>query len=427
MHALVEQLRRSATAQVALGNAAGAGLGLLLLLVLSRSLGVTGYGQIAPVLTMIDLGQLLIDTLLAAGVVTVASRRMTLQDADDALYTGLLLRLAGGLIYAAILVLAAEWLSRKMLPDLPLAVWMMRSAGIAGGFLAVQSALIGISQITNRFHSVAISSSYKNLCRLGAALLCLGLGVRDPALLGIALAVSGLVALAATMVTCRGRFGSGRFSPQIAHEMLAINKWMVLASVSIVASRVDIMLLSAFSTPDQVAYYAASLQLCVAIGILSQAIVTTQLPHVSRLEERDEMRRYAVTWVKRAPWSLLAVAVFPFVSPWLLSGLMGGDFRPGHRVFDLLFASSMLTLVMNPLLLTLFPLGSARLFGLIALLQVLGKWAIAWVVILPYGATGLAGADVLTKLTAAGAILWFVFHALGKGSAPADPAQARDS
>jgi O-antigen/teichoic acid export membrane protein len=420
---LARRLRRSDTFKVTLGNGLGAGLGLAVLLVLSRALGAGGYGRVAPMLAVIDLGQLLIDTLLAAGVVTVASRAMAESDgrngAANSVRTGFLLRAAAGVIYAALFLLGAEVLAPALFADAPHAAAVVRLAGFSGGVMAVQSALIGIAQIRQQFTRVALAASYKNLLRLTAIAACLLLGHVELVTLALALTLAGLAAMAATALTVeRGGITAGRYDAAAAREMLAINKWMALAAISIVASRIDIMLLSAFSTPEQVAFYAAAMQICIAIGIVSQAIVTTQLPKVSRYHRREDMRDYLARWMRRAPGAIMVVLVMPFLSPWLLPALMGESFAAGHRVFDLLFASSMLTLVMNPVLLVLFPLGSARLFGLTALAQVLGKWAITALVIESHGAAGLAWADITTKLLAAGAILALLSRLLRRDGEP---------
>lgn len=419
-------IQASHTAMVTLGNGFGAGLGLVVLIVLSRALGADGYGRIAPALTIIDLGQLLVDTLLAAGVVTVASRAMASESNPacensgmDAIRTGLLLRAGAGLLYASAFLLFAEWLAPALFREAPFAATIVRLAGIGGGLMAFQSALIGIAQIRQEFGRVALAASYKNLFRLIAIAFFLLANQTGTAVLALGLTISGIAALVATAVTV-GRAGyiAPRYDRDAARAMLSINKWMALASISIVSSRIDIMLLSAFSTSKQVAFYAASMQLCIAIGIVSQAIVTTQLPRISRYEDPGEMRDYLRKWLHRMPSAFLIIFVVPFISPWLLPTLMGESFVGGSRVFDLLFASSMISLLMNPVLIVLFPLGSARYFGLTALFQVLAKWAITLFVISDHGAIGLGWADIVTKVAASLVILSVLSRKLNGSRVP---------
>ncbi|MCT4558962.1 MAG: oligosaccharide flippase family protein [Pelagimonas sp.] len=414
------RLTRSDTARVTLGNGLGAGLGFVVLMVMTRSLGAEGYGAIAPALAIMDMGQLLIDTLLAAGVVTVASRAQEAPEgqaqADHVLATGTWLRIAGGLIYAALFVLGAAWLAPLMFPGQPNGAALVRLAGLTGGMLAMQSALIGGLQIRQRFGAVAISAAMKNLFRLLAVGLCFGLGWVAPLALGAALTLAGLVALmAVAVVGAPGYLRRVRPEPNALRDILGINKWMVLASLAIVSGRIDVLILSAWSSPRDVAFYAGAMQLCIGIGILSQAIVTTQLPKVAKYSTNQEVLGYIRRWAGRLPLALAPVALMPFVASWIVSAVLGPDFGAAGPVFAVLFASSMITLVMNPVLLLLFPMGSARLFGLTALGQVAAKWGLAVLVIAGWGALGLAFADVVTKIAASALVLGLLMRRLRHG------------
>lgn len=68
--------RPGSTAQVAMFNAAGAGLGFAVLMMLTRGPGPEAFGRLSPALAMMDLGPLLIDTVLAVGAVTVVARSL---------------------------------------------------------------------------------------------------------------------------------------------------------------------------------------------------------------------------------------------------------------------------------------------------------------------------------------------------------------
>ncbi|MGH1454773.1 MAG: lipopolysaccharide biosynthesis protein [Paracoccaceae bacterium] len=424
---LIQRVIRARTLWVALGNAVGAGFGFVVLILLTRTLGAEGYAALAPALAVMDMGQLLIDTLLAAGVVTVAARTLGKGDsdqADAALKTGLILRLMGGLGFAVLFWGLAPVLAPQLSAttgDATGATTLLRVAGIAGGLLAVQSALIGGMQITLAFGRVATSAMFKNLLRvlvLGAVLL---MGIRAPLPIALALLGAGILALLLTTWLARPAYITrARYSRPLARDMLSINKWMMLASIAIISGRIDILLLAGFSQPEQVAWYTASMQLCIAVGVLSQALVTTTLPRAAQFETLPEMRGFLRGWLSRAPLALLPVLALPFLSPWLFPAILGQGFSGGHRVLDLLFASSMITLVVNPALVLLFPLGSARIFGIAALGQVLAKWAIAWLVIDTYGAVGLAAADIVTKL----AVTALIFIALSRrlaGDGPVHP------
>ncbi len=408
--------RPGPTAQVALFNAAGAGLGFAVLIMLTRGLGPEAFGRLSPVLAVMDLGPLLIDTVLAVGAVTVAARSLARDRVEglDAMATALALRGGAAMAYVAGVLIFVS-LVQVAEPGLVL------MAGLAGGLLAAQTALIGGLQVERRFLAVGAAQAMKNLTRvgvLGAVLALATLTVQ-----GAAQAVLLAAALAAgiTFAVARPLREIGRPRKPLLRQMLAINLWMAVAALSVVSGRVDVLLLSALSGPVEAGYYAASMQLCIAVGVFSQAIVTTTLPRVAALARMEELRAVLKGWLRRAPLALLPVLVLPLLSPSLVPLLLGPGFAAAHPVFDILFAASMLTLVANPVLLLLFPLGAARVFGLAALGQVVAKMAIA-VPLMPYwGAAGVAAVDLATRIVMAAAILVVLRRKLAQDG-PIDPA-----
>ncbi|EEW24161.1 lipopolysaccharide biosynthesis protein [Rhodobacter ferrooxidans] len=395
------------TAQVAVFNAIGAGLGFVVLMILTRGLGAETFGRLAPALAIMDLGPLFIDTVLSAGTVTIASRRMAQDptaDGRDAMATALALRSAAALAYAFGICAVAVFLPDGSGP-------MIAMAGVAGALLALQTALIGGLQAEQRFVQVGMGQAFKNAFRvlLMGALLLAGM-LSLTAAMQAALAAAGL-ALLATLVLARPGYanpaghGRGRVRRDLAGQMLAINLWMAVAAVSVVSGRIDILLLNSLSGPTEAAYYAAGIQLCIVVGVVSQAIVATTLPRIAAVARTEDLRAMLDRWMRRAPLALLPVLVMPLISPFAIPLVLGEGFAEAHWAFDLLFASAMLTLVANPVMTLLFPLGAARIFGLTALGQVIVKVAISLIIIPWGGAAGVAAVDLLTRLVMAAIIL----------------------
>lgn len=389
------------TARVALFNGLGAGLGFVVLMILTRSLGPEAFGRLAPALAVMDLGPLFIDTVLAAGAVTVAARAKTQapEHAQDAMATALALRGGAAMFYGLSVCAVALFLPG---PDSGL----IALAGVAGALLAGQTALIGGLQVEQRFQLVGLAQAFKNMFRvllLGALLIGGALTLTGAMLAALAAACLALLATA-LLANPRSQYrGTPRRS--FALHMLSINIWMAVASVSVVSGRIDILLLKGLSGATEAAYYAACVQLCIAVGVISQAIVTTTLPRIAGALRREELREMLECWLRRAPLALAPVLILPLLSPLIVRWVLGPDFAPAHWAFDLLFASSMLTLVANPVLTLLFPLGAARIFGLAALAQVIAKVALSLLVIPYWGAAGVAAVDLLTRLVMAALIL----------------------
>lgn len=408
--------RLGPAAQVAMFNALGAGLGFVVLMLLTRGLGPEAFGRLSPALAVMDLGPLLIDTVLAVGTVTVAARSLARDPAEgrDAAATALALRGGVALCYAACVV-AFVLLVQVTDPGL------IAMAGLAGGLLALQTALIGGLQVERRFLAVGAAQAMKNLTRAAAIGAVMALAALTVTTAVQASLLAAALAAGITLVIARPRRQIGRPRQALMRQMLAINLWMAVAAISVVSGRIDVLLLSSLSGPVEAGYYAASMQLCIVVGVFSQAIVTTALPQVAAIARLEELRAVLKGWLRRAPLALLPVLVLPLLSPVLVPLVLGPGFADAHPVLDILFAASMLTLVANPVLMLLFPLGAARVFGLAALAQVVVKLAIAVPLMPHWGAAGVAAVDLVTRLVMAGIILAVLRRKLAQDG-PINPA-----
>jgi O-antigen/teichoic acid export membrane protein len=196
--------------------------------------------------------------------------------------------------------------------------------------------------------------------------------------------------------------------------MLKVNVWMVMVAVSNVGSRLDIWLIATIGNAKEAGLYAAALQLCMVVGIVSQSLVTTMLPRMSRMQTKAEMTLH----VKR---SLLIVPplVFVFGCVWMVAEpvlglLLGAPFEDATPVFLILFASSLMTLAVNPILLVLFPLGETRIFGLTSLAQLVLRVGMAVPLISLLGAEGAAIAELTAKIVSIAVLALFVVRLVNR-------------
>ncbi len=392
--------RFGATLTVFVGNSVSAGMGFLILAFLARTLQPSEFGTLSPIVAVLDTGQLLIDSVLTLGMLHVASKYavQSPEASNMALKIGLWARLAVGLVIGLVGVVASRWISEFLLdtPDWHEEIMLMF---IAITPITAYTFVTFVLQTQERFAQLAIVTLYKNGLRLlliGAIFL---LGLLSVTSIVWIYAAAALASAALGLAFIRIRpFLSAGIDRSVLTEIFSVNKWMVLAAIGILGARVDILMLTRISTADQVAWYTAAFQLCMVFGILSQALVTTLFPKTSKLASAQEVRRHIVACLKYAPVILGLGAVMAFISPWIIPLLLGKAYAATTGVFNILLFSSLVTLIMNPILLVFFPMNWSSMFGMASLLQLLLRIALNLVLIAPFGAIGAGVADLSSKI-----------------------------
>ena len=392
---------------VVVANAASAGLGFLVLALLSRKLSPAGFGILAPIISILDLGQVLIDSIVSAGAVHVAVQKLK----SNAAHAAMAFKIAFWIRMSAaglVVILgwpAAPWLS-QLLFDTTDWTWELRLACVTVPAIAVYMSAIAVLQTRQDFTRLSAVTLYKNSLRLGflAVLVVIGLLSVDTAAWAICLAAV-LTAGLAVFTTPFNYLRVPGFDRAIAGEMFAVNKWMMLMAVSYVGGRIDVFMLSSLSIPEQVGWYSAAMQLCLAITLVSQSLITTLFPKTSGLQGPAELRAYWNRSLKLGLLVLIPYGMLVVLSGWITPILLGSSYANAAPVLNLLAGSAFLTLATNPVILLLFPLGEVRLLAIAGLAQLFIRVVLNLVFMPTYGATGAAAAELLAKALTIGLTL----------------------
>lgn len=411
---------------VLIANAAGAFMGFAVLALLARSLDPASFGIFATLTTIIDIGLVVIDAILFAGVVIVASRHAVADPArsDMALKLGLVIRLPLVLAIALAGILGAGLVSQGLTGS---AAWTgeVRIVFLILPLLALQSYVVSTMQARQAFGILAVTTLYKNFFRLGAVAALFILGALSVSSAVTAFLVAAGLALSLSLVGApRSYLRRPGLGKGVLAEIFHINKWMALAALGLLGARVDIVMLSRLAPFEETGYYAAALQLCLVVTLASSALVTTLLPRTAQITGKDEMRRHFRRCLPFVPLGLLGVLPVLAVSGWVVPLALGSSFSEAVAPFNLLMASAIFTLVTNPLLLLVFPMNLVPAYALMTLVQLALRVTANWYVMPAHGAAGAAAVDLAVKLVTIGiaiAALWLILKRRDGRAAPALP------
>lgn len=401
-----------ATGLVTLSNAASTGMGLILLMSLAWQLPPKDLAVILAVIAIIDGGQMLQDAAVNTGMVNVASKRGMQGKPDETiLRAGFWFKLSLGASLAVLAAALSGPMSRGFIGDDSM-TFLIISAGIAAMLAGVQSFVTGVLQAHEAFAKLALITLLKNPLRIVAVAVFL---VGTPNVTGAALAICAVPVVQFGVGACMISWGFLRRSSALLPAMkalLAVNGWMSLSALAMFGGRLDLWLVGVLSTPDEAGRYALAAQICVGLGLVTQALVTTLLPTVSRFESPDQRRAFLRQWTRVLPVIILMPAGMWLVSDPLITLLFGDEYRSAAKVLNVLFLASVMTLGTAPLILILLSMDQAKIVAAGSLLQFALRVGLAIGAIPILGGLGLAWADVGSRLIAMAVIGVVILRAL---------------
>jgi O-antigen/teichoic acid export membrane protein len=403
---------------VTLGNLVAAGLGLVLLLFLARTLSPADLALVVGVIVVIDGGQMFLDAMVNTGMITLASRHGRQgAPSPDLLRAGFWTKVFCGGAYALVMVVLARPMSVALVGDASMRVHVML-AGVAAALAGMHGFVLALLTAREAFGRIALVSFWKNMFRILAVAPFLLRGTPDAQGAALAIcAVTGMTLLASTgMVSWAFLRTRGALWGHM-RALLGVNGWMMLAAFAMLGGRLDVWLVGILGNPVQAGLYAVAAQLCVGVGVVTQAIVTTLLPTVSRFETSGQVRDFLV----RSTRALLPLFALPLVA-WgvaapVITLVFGAVYAGSAGAFTVLLLAAIMTLVSAPLMLVLLSVGEARVMALGVLAQFGLRVALAVPLVPLWGAVGLAVADVASRLMAMAVIGWFIWRVLQREAA----------
>jgi len=412
---------------VVLGNGASAGLGLVLLLLLARTLSPADLAIVVAIIAVIDGGQMFLDASVNTGMINIASREgFENKPSGEVLRAGFWSKAVAGIAYAVVIFLVSGPMSHALVGDASLRSPIILAGG-AAAISGLYSFILAVLTAHEAFKKIAIVTLLKNMLRIVVVTPFVVSEIPDPRAAAIGIALITLAALALSAGTISWSFLRIK-GPLLApvRRLIGVNSWLFLAALAMLVGRFDVWLVGWLSSVEQAGLYAVAAQLCVGVGILTQALVTTFLPTVSRFQNPKEMRDFLIKSARLAvPVLLVPLAVWPLSAP-LINLVFGADYARSADIFVLLFTASVMTLVGAPLMLVLLCLGEARVVAVGSILQMLLRLGFAAFVIPIAGGFGLAAADIASRLIAMTLIGWFIFHAIRRQITTATPAKPND-
>lgn len=416
------------TGLVFAGNAASAVLGFACFVLLARMLSPGEFGAVALFLTILDLSQIFMDMVIGGSTLVSAGRYLKSDPTRAAMAFKIATAVRLGAAAAVALAgwLCAAWLSALLFPDVS-RIRELRLAFLGVLGIAIYTSCISALQARQEFGRLSLTLLYKNVFRLSGVAMLIALGALsvDSAVDAIIMATFAAALLSLLTTDIRFLWLRG-FDRVLLRDLMVNNKWLLLLLLVLVfGSRIDFFMLASLAEPYELGRYAAAFQLSSVVAILSQSLVTTLFPEIATYTERGQLRRFVVRYLTFLPVCFAPIAIVVLLGPWIVDIAFGSEYATAIPVFRILVVVACITLLSNPVLMAMFPLGQVRELALVNLGQTAARIGLNVAFIPEFGAAGAALVDLVTKLglvLVAGTRLW---RQLQPCNGPVDATQPR--
>ena len=180
-----------------------------------------------------------------------------------------------------------------------------------------------------------------------------------------------------------------------------MSRWLFLMNLcSMFFSRLEVYLLTAFSSVTQLGIFSAAFDLCGGFMLIEAAARNITLPELSRRAHSDDLGRLVgqctlvLVGVSACLW-LGGALVRPF-----LGAILGARYSHAAPIFLILVTARVAVLPIIPLTTLFFAAERTRSLALIGLIQLAVLVVAGWVLIPAYGAVGAAWTQLLVTIAA---------------------------
>lgn len=188
----------------------------------------------------------------------------------------------------------------------------------------------------------------------------------------------------------------------IRREHLTLSGWtMVSGLLALVIMQCDTLLLGRLATAADVGVYSTAQRIAMAISVVSNSVLTVVAPRMMRSDSARMRVRWGWVVGVSAVGIPSATAAAWFAGPWLLGLLFGSRYAVAAPALTLLAAALLFSVVTNLLSYVGYGLAQPGIVTASLTLQLVLLLG-AGILLAHHGATGMAGAVLLSRLSGMG-------------------------
>jgi O-antigen/teichoic acid export membrane protein len=198
-------------------------------------------------------------------------------------------------------------------------------------------------------------------------------------------------------------------------DIFHFSKWVLLSYfATVIASRLDIFLISRYKGQEQVGIYSAALQLSLLLPLLIGSMTTVLLPLVSKYKKKAEYLSYIKKYFIVATAIIILCIPALIISPYLIKIIFGSKYDSSILIFQILFIAYLPSVLANPISLIVFSMNKPKSITIINYLQLVLAVILNVLLIPRYGIFGAAISFLVTNISSAIAVLSYTLYSVKK-------------
>jgi len=154
----------------------------------------------------------------------------------------------------------------------------------------------------------------------------------------------------------------------VIKEFVASSKWLLVYFVLLAAfQRLDIFMISHFSSTEELANYGVAFRYYAAILLLLGSVHAVLLPMLSKIEMQDirKQKRFMVKWLKFTVWIVIPILIADLFGKRIFLWISGAQYSRAFLIFIVFSIGIWLSLIFSPLVNLLI---SRKIFKFLVLL-----------------------------------------------------------
>ncbi|MDC1089808.1 oligosaccharide flippase family protein [Emcibacteraceae bacterium] len=378
---------------VFMGNFLSAVLGFMSISVVALILNIEEFGLFIIFITIAEMISFLTEAGLNKTFVSLYSRR-TDQNQRNLMKRIIIIKIIVSffvlIIGFTILTLLSYYLK---LPSSNNDLYLISIC--SGILISFNSSLITVFQAIRKFRLYVALNLSVNLLRLIFLAICIFIKIDDITSLLIVymspLLFTALVSSLLTHVSLKSPVTLTSLSDFTYREIISFSAPLAgVGVVTVLLQRTDLFLLSYFCGMAEVALFGLATQVARIVPLISTALTTALLPHVSAISSNDKLLLYRKKIIYLLPLILLGAVLAIILMPYFLDFVFLDKYAAAERTMQILILGFSINLIFNPLSIILYNLNKTILVTVIHIFQLPLLILFDWLLIPRFGSVGAA-------------------------------------
>ncbi len=352
------------------GNIVAQGIGFLTIIIMSRDLGPEQYGVFSLLLAIFTIAVQISDFGISTSYVKYLSENLS--KAKEIFYTVIISKIVLSFIVILFLYFLSDHISLFFF-ETNVYSKLIQFISIAILFHSINSVIIANYQAKQQFKYFAFMNISHNLLKLLSILFISLSFTQDEHLVYFMYSYSySLVTILIFLLitSYKNIFFNNSFNFYHFIEIYKLGFWIFLSSLAtMVIMRLDIMMLTKMSTPQEAGYYSVAMNLAMIFPLITASLVTTLLPKMEVFLQNNTIKEYIFKILQKAKYIIFILIVFELLSPYVIPLLFGTQYENSVAVFKILLIAFTFGIIVNPISLVIYSINKAYVLTLLNWIQ----------------------------------------------------------